>query len=202
MKGRTRPPEPEHHLGVYQSIADVPANKRLHAPAFETVYRERDLWSEWFETRQNVGKRAQQNIERTGRRWSAYLNSDDIDTDATHHALASPADVNGWFEWLMDGGTDGGLSRSMGPMTCYRAYATYLIEFYNTLMWSTKHELHTYNPAIMAAAGPYPEFEAARRVWNARIEHSNSHHEPLKIDRTVGGSDASQAQAATAESEQ
>lgn len=154
-----RPADPAHHLGVYKSLSDVPDRRRLDK--FIDRYEGVNVWPEFvvvFDTeRGGVSDRTLHKVERAGDRWTTFVSEE---TDDPHPALATPATVEAWYADLLTG---------VNPVTLYTDYASYLMGFYDLLVWSIDHP-HTYSPTLLAAADP--ENTAARTAWNAKLTHA------------------------------
>lgn len=145
--------DPAEHVGVYKRYVDVPPHHRLSN--HEARYTDRDVWAEfvaaedrrkWMRTNDTAA------IERVERTWKSHM-----DQRGTHHALATPADVNDFVETSL-------LTRALA--TTQHPYFSYVEGFY-TWMQSRTDYPHVYHPVRMAAV-EYPE---SREVWDYRMSH-------------------------------
>jgi hypothetical protein len=126
-------------MGVYKSLADVPARYRLES--FAGAYEGRDVWAEYMEYARELNpsdsfERVAGRVERT---WKAHM-----EQRGRHHALAMPSDIE---DFLADKLSEAALA------TAYSPYYVRLEDFYWWLQNHTDHE-HRYHPVLMAAAMP------------------------------------------------
>jgi len=136
-------------MGVYKHLDDVPEKHRLSQ--YSAVYDGRDVWAEYVadEIPDDRGARYMDDTERVERRWKSHMNSRD-----RHHALARPADVEQWCQWLCE-------QFSIGH--AYDPYWCRVEAFYDYLLWHTDYP-HIYHPFLMAATA-YP---AAGTIWDEK----------------------------------
>lgn len=156
---KNRPPkpvDPRGRMGVYQTLEDVPNLYRLSK--HEAEYDGVDVWGDWQALRleRNTSDRFRQNITRTGRKWKGHM-----DERGRHHALATPADVEAFFEWIID-------DKGWKVSTAYQPYFNQLSTFYDWLLWNVNYP-HRYDPVLMAAAAG----EFTGKVWQAQIEQND-----------------------------
>lgn len=145
-----KPTEPRGRMGVFKSLESVPPRYRLahHVEAYEG----RDVWAKFMgeERERYDSERFIENCQRVERRWKDHM----ADRDR-HHALATPKDVEVWFEALLEG---------MKPRSAYNPYWVRLEAFYDWLLWNRDHS-HVYNPVLMAAE----QYPTAGRLWEEKI---------------------------------
>jgi len=159
----TRAIDPAGRCGIYKSPEDVPDRRRLYR--FAQRYDSVDVWGHWCEARNfmELAHRTQRDIERAERKWKQYVREH---SDAPHHALARPEDVEGYFAWLRTEGR----GDSMGTLTIRRVYATRLQAFYHWLLTDVRHP-HTYSPVMQAFVDS--ENTNARAVWRNKMQEAN-----------------------------
>ncbi|EMA43158.1 hypothetical protein [Halococcus saccharolyticus] len=138
-------------MGVYKTLDEVPDRYRFYQHA--AAYDGRDVWDEYLETHlweRGSSDKFKKDTRLVERRWKAHM-----DDRGRHHALATPEDVNAWFESLLD---------QLALWSAYTPYWVRIEDFYRWLQWHTDHP-HTYHPVLMAAA----EYDAASKVWAEKI---------------------------------
>ena len=144
--------DPLDRIGIYKRLEQIPEHYQLSN--YASAYENRDVWGEYVgkEVPEDRAERFMKNTERTERCWKSHM-----DSCNRHHALATPADVEQWCEWLCN---EFSVSHAYDPYWCR------VEEFYSYLEWHTDHP-HAYNPFLMAAA----EYPAAGQIW---AEKTNS----------------------------
>jgi len=151
---------PEGRAGIYKSIADVPAERRLRN--YATRYDGSDTWTEWIDAERADLKRAKKDSERAGRRWKTHLTERG---SGRHHALGTPDDVESWIQHLRE---HGGRNDGMTWQNVVKCYVNHLWAFYRWLCWHTEHP-HVYDPTLIAASEPD---SYARKAWSVRFDIS------------------------------
>ena len=172
MRGKS--PNPAEQVGVFKTLSEVPTRHRLRT--YSASYEGRDVWAEFVEESGRKEEDSQANLEhceRTERYWKEYMDGTD-----RHHALATPADVEGFCEWLFTRG------RSMKPMTLYSNYWRFIENFFGWLQWSTEHP-HNYHVALMAVI-ENPE-GAVGEVWDEKYKKWDHKHDFGFEDSVDGG---------------
>lgn len=147
--------DPKDRMGVYKSLEDVPAHRRLEG--YQDRYEGKNTWNEFldehlFPTHPNASEKWRNGARRAGRRWKTH-------TGDRHHALARPEHIESFMAVLLG---------RMEIGTAYLYHWAHLERFYRWLAWSTDHP-HTYNPVLMAAA----DFPVSERIWNHKLERGN-----------------------------
>ena len=163
---------PAKRLGIYKRISDVPQSRQLST--FSRSYEGRDVWGEWVTAEMDLPNRSestQGKVARAEERWKAH--TDDRDT---HHALASPEDVETWLMHLLD-------ERGFTLRTIYSSHFVYIENMFNWLTYRTDHP-HTYNPAIMAAVAGGVTSE----VWDFKTGYARRPEEYRRNERNKGES--------------
>jgi len=144
-------PDPRDRMGIYQTLSDVPPEKRLkrYADDYENeqTYR-RYLENHLFEKFDS--DRLVEKAQLAGRRWRAHMSE-----RGRHHALATPSDVEAWMCRLLD---------RVSMNTAYNTYWVKLERFYCWLQRRVDHP-HSYHPFLMAAA----EYPTAADVWDKKL---------------------------------
>lgn len=149
-----KPKTAEAHSGVFNSYSEIPARYRLqtytqHYQGENTLRRY--LEEVYFPKHTPVSEWMQKNAGRVRRSWV-----DHMEQRGRHHALATPEDVDSWFEELLE---------QCSAETCYKTYFRRIFNFYQYLEHSYRHP-HTYNPVLLAAIN----FESTRRIWKFRVK--------------------------------
>lgn len=137
----------ESRMGVFKRLDDVSPRYRLEN--FATQFEGEETFETWATENVNAGWRRDE-VNLVKRRWI-----DHMDDRGRHHALATPEDVEYFFEGLLD------------EMTLRRVHRPYWVEldrFYSWLAWHADYR-HAYNPVRMAAA----EYSSAGRVWEYKV---------------------------------
>ena len=153
MKQKNRPQkptEPRGRMGIFKSLEDVPDRYRLKY--YTEPYEGRDVWDEFMteERERYTSDRFLQNTQRVERRWKDHMAERE-----RHHALATPEDVETWFESLL---------QQMKPRSAYNPYWVRIEAFYDWLLWNRDYP-HVYNPTLMAAE----QYPTAARLWEEKI---------------------------------
>lgn len=148
---------PQDRLGVFKRYGEVPDRYQLYQ--HEAEYSGRDVWGE-FLAKELLSKersdRYEQDVRRVGRLWKEHL-----DDRNTHHALATPDDVDAWCSWLL---------QDRNVDTVYLDYWSKLEQFFDWLLYHPDHP-HVYNPTLMAAV----EGEHASRVWERKVNRRENY---------------------------
>lgn len=143
--------DPKDRLGVFKRYEEVPQRYRLYQHQAE--YQGRDVWQEFLNAEllaEEWSDRYEQDVRRAGKLWKEHLESRD-----THHALATPEDVETWVS---------GLLQDRNRETVYLDYWAKLEQFYDWLLYHPDHP-HVYHPFLMAAV----EGDAAGDVWQTKV---------------------------------
>lgn len=150
MSPQQKPENPKKRMGVYKSIEDVPERRLLSQ--FASQYEGRNVWQEYLDEKLYINvksERVRRDYGYVEERWFEYM-----DERGTHHALATPSEVEKWAERLVSEFTMG---------TAYDNWE--LVErFYRWLMWHVDHP-HCYSPFLMAAA----KGGASTDIWEFRV---------------------------------
>lgn len=147
---RTKSTDPIDRLGVYTHCDDIPAHHRLYT--HRETYADRDVWGEFceqYEYDQSDSQHFRQAVDRAGTHWTEFMES-----RTSHHALATPADVEAWC---------GDLVAERAITTAYN-YWVRIKRFYEWLQWHVAHP-HVYNPVLMAVV----EGGASRAIWEQKL---------------------------------
>lgn len=141
--------EPQHRIGVYKTLDQVPLHSRLSNS--EREFAGRDVWAEYIEHElPDAAETVQYETELVEESWK-----DHMEQRGRHPALAQPADVESWFT---------GLIERMQTKRAYNPYWVRVDEFYTYLLWHTEYP-HSYHPPRMAACGG----GATREVWDFKV---------------------------------
>lgn len=144
----SKPTDPRKRLGVYKQIEDVHRNYRLSN--YSDEYADRDVWSEWMETRDFADSTAKR-VQRAEDSWKGHTAD-----CGQHHALVTPSIVESWCEGLLE---------RMTAETLYNRYYVHVEDFYHWLQWHADHP-HRYNPVLMAVCLD----GAARAAYDEKLE--------------------------------
>ena len=150
MTAYSRPTDPNKIMGVYQSLGDVPERRRFYQ--YSESYEGRDVWMDYLREEKyssDWAKSTQDRYKRIENEWKGYM-----EEQGTHHALATPDDVEGWAKQLLEDLT----------VTTARWKWDGIRAFYKWLLWHTEHP-HLYNPFLIAAAGDGP----SSTIWEERL---------------------------------
>ena len=144
---------PEHRMGVYKCLEDVPNHYRLKN--YEAEYTEKDPWDAYLDdyiTPPRDSERKQEQADRSFKKWSGHMEAREA-----HYALASPDDVEAWAYSLTGEYSIGYASTNWEQIE----------RFYSWLMWHSDYP-HRYHPFLMAAARE----GAASDIWWEKISRS------------------------------
>ena len=145
-------PEPEVRVGMYRRYEDVPTSLRLEA--FESKYRDRDVWNEWIEAEDlltGVGEETRRMYPRVGDTWKEFCAE-----RGEHHALCTPATAIEYAEMLDE----------KWKIDAKKRYWWNVKRFYDWLFHHPEYDDHRYQPFAIAAT----ESEIAREIWDF-VEH-------------------------------
>ena len=162
--------DPEARMGVFKSISDVPDRYRLSNYAGQ--FQGEDTWT-WYLLLRHDGtvNQAQgqlstsrtREIERCGRYFKSFMHRE----RDTHHALATPEDIEAFLAAVKDGYKNPtGQSRSV--TTVYDTYFAPVNRFYDWLQ-SWVDFPHRYHPVLMACANG----GTTRDCWNYRTDKAD-----------------------------
>jgi hypothetical protein len=141
-------------MGVYKRLGDVPPERRL--TTYQSGYEGRDVWGAFLTNHlfeMYDSKRFKEDAHRAGRRWRSHVEPD------THHALATPADVEAWSEALLS---------ELALKTAYNQYWVRVERFYSWLQSHREHP-HCYHPVWMAAASG----GSAGEIWDEKMRRAH-----------------------------
>lgn len=144
---------PQHRMGVYKSLDDVPERYRL--TNYETEYQNKNPWERYLEeyiSPPRNSERKQEQADRSFKKWSDHMQARDV-----HYALASPDDVEAWAYALTG---EYSLRYSVTNWEQIR-------RFYSWMLWHTDYP-HRYNPFLMAATRE----GAASEIWWEKISQT------------------------------
>lgn len=144
---------PEHRMGVYKCLEDVPDRYRLEN--YKAEYRKQCPWEAYLEdyvTPPRDSVRKQEQADRSFKKWS-----DHMEGRKGHYALASPDDAEAWAYSLIGEYSIGYASTNWEQIE----------RFYSWLMWHPDHP-HRYQPFLMAAARE----GTASEIWWEKLSQS------------------------------
>lgn len=123
--------------GVFNRYTDVSPKHRLER--YASAYEGRDVWTEFcteHEYDQNSTDRYRTEVDRVGSDWTSFMAD-----RPTHHALATPVDVEAWCQHLL------------ATKSTRRSYDYWLRirRFYNWLHWHPEHP-HVYRESRTSAS--------------------------------------------------
>lgn len=162
--------DPDARMGVFKSFADVPDRYRLSNYAGQ--FRGEDTWS-WYLMLRHDGtvNQAQDQlstsrageVERCGRYLKAFMHRE----RATHHALATPDDVEAFLAVVKEGYKNP-TKQPRSITTVYDTYFAPVNRFYDWLQAWVNFP-HRYHPVLMACANG----GVARDCWNYRMDKAD-----------------------------
>lgn len=147
--------DPEGYMGVFKRLDDVSDRYRLHH--HEDAFEGRDVWADYLAEslfEQVESERFRQHARNVGDEWKEHT--------VSHHALATPDEVETWFSDL--------LSR-LKTDTVYGRRFVWLEGFFEWLQNHTEYP-HVYHPVWMAAADP--DAEATGTLWNYKMSNTRN----------------------------
>ena len=162
--------DPTARMGVFKSIDDVPDRYRLSNYADQ--FRGEDTWS-WYLTLRfdgtlsqaqgNLGKSRAGEVERCGRYFKNFMHRE----RGTHHALATPADIEAFLSAVKDGYKNP-TKQSRSISTVYDTYFAPVNRFYDWLQAWVDFP-HRHHPVLMACANG----GVARECWTYRMDKAD-----------------------------
>lgn len=162
--------DPKKRMGVYKSISEVPDRYKLSN--FANQFRGEDTWTRYLLLRydgslsqaqgQLSNSRARK-VERCGRYFKEFMHR----KRGTHHALATPDDIEAFLLSVKDGYKN----PTKQPRSITTVYSTYFApvnQFYDWLQAWVDFP-HRYHPVLMACA----DGGVARDCWTYRIDKAD-----------------------------
>lgn len=136
-----------HFASVYDSYTDIPDDKKLRS--YSSEFAQMDPWSDFIEVRyseEEYSENYRDHISNVESKWKGYC-----EDEGRHHALASPAIVNGWCEQWPDSTKD---------LTIKSGYLVHVNSYYRFMMCHFDYP-HLYNPVQFAVQN----FPKVQSIW-------------------------------------
>jgi hypothetical protein len=158
--------DPKARMGVFKTLDDVPDRYRLSNYADQ--FRGEDTWT-WYlmlrhdgtvnQAQGTLGKSRAGEVERCGRYFKGFMHRE----RDTHHALATPDDIEAFLSAVKDGYKNP-TKQPRAITTTYDTYFAPVNRFYDWLQAWVDFP-HRYHPVLMACANG----DVARECWDYRM---------------------------------
>lgn len=162
--------DPKARMGVFKSLDDVPDRYRLSN--FVDQFRGEDTWT-WYLMLRHDGTVSQaqgqlstsraKEVERCGRYFKTFMHRE----RGTHHALATPDDIESFLSAVKDG-YQNPTKQPRLITTVYDTYFAAVNQFYDWLQTWVDFP-HRYHPVLMACV----KGGVAQECWDYRMDKAD-----------------------------
>ena len=174
--------DPKARMGVFKTLDAVPDRYRLSNYADE--FRGEDTWT-WYLTLRHdgtvnqaqgqLGRSRANEIERCGRYFKDFMHRE----RGTHHALATPDDIEAFLSAVKNGYKNP-TKQPRSITTVYDTYFAPVNRFYDWLQAWVDFP-HRYHPVLIACANS----GVARECWNYRMDKADRQFAKNHGDKNV-----------------